>query len=192
MHTDVTWKLSGLPKSSIIGIGTSVETARFRCMLADKLEISPSQVEGSWVVGEQNKNFPLWSTVSFLGVKLHDLNANAGDIESDQENWTQINKDMEKSKNQIIKSKQNCNYAIALCCCDLITAVLNDKSEFKTVSVMVKEFYGIDKEVFLSIPCMISRAGVGDCLNLKLNDQDLKKLRNSANIIDEIQMGINF
>lgn len=161
-------------------------------MLASKLEISSSQVEGSWVVGEQKKNFPLWSTVSFLGVKLHDLNANAGDIEGDQENWTQICKDMEMSKNQIDKNKQNCNYAIALCCCDLITAILDDKSEVKTVSVMVKELYGIDKEVFLSIPCMISSAGVGDCLNLKLNDQDLKKLRNSANIIDEIQMGINF
>lgn len=192
MNIDVTWKLSGLPKASIIGIGTSVETARFRCMIANKLEISPSQVEGGWIIGEQNKNFPLWSSVSFLGVKLHDLNANAGDIENDQENWIQICKEMEKSKNHVVNIKQNCNYAIALCCCDLITAMLNDKKEVKTVSVMVKELYGIDKEVFLSIPCMLGSAGVRDCLNLKLNDQDLKKLRNSANIIDVIQMGINF
>lgn len=161
-------------------------------MIANKLEISPSHVEGSWIVGEQNKNFPLWASVSFLGVKLNDLNANAGDIERDQENWMQICKEMEKSKNLIVKNKQNCDYAIALCCCDLITSILNDKNEIKTVSVMVKELFGIDKEVFLSTPCMLSSAGVGDYLNLKLNDKELKALRNSANIIDEIQMGINF
>lgn len=192
LSTDVTWKLSGLPKSSIIGIGTSLETARFRSLVANKVDVALTQVQGCWVVGEQMKNFPVWSSVNFLGVKLHDINSNAGVSEGDHENWNQICKEMEKSKNQISKVKSNSTWAVALCCADLVKAILCNTNEIKTVSVMIKDHFSIDKEVFLSLPCALNSGGVGNFWNIKLSEEELKRLRNSSCIIDEIQKGINF
>jgi L-lactate dehydrogenase len=154
--------------------------------------VASTQIQGCWIVGEQLKNFPVWSSVCFVGMKLHDVNANAGVSEGDNENFSQICKDMEKSKNQIVRVKQNSTWAMALCCADLVKAILNNTNEVRTVSVMVKDHFGIDKEVFLSVPCALNSGGVGSFLNVKFNEQELKMLRNSSSVIDEVQKGINF
>lgn len=190
--TDVTWKLSGLPKSSIIGIGTCLETARFRSLIANKVDVAKTQIQGCWIVGEQLKNFPVWSSVCLAGIKLHDVNKTAGESEGDHEHFSHICKEMEKSKNHIHRFKQNSTWATALCCADLVKTILKDTNEVRTVAVMVKDHFGIDKEVFLSVPCALNSGGVGSFLNIKFNEQELKNLRSSSSIINEIQKGINF
>lgn len=47
----VTWKLSGLPVNQIIGSGTHLDSGRFRFMIADRLGLAPSSVNG-YIIGE--------------------------------------------------------------------------------------------------------------------------------------------
>lgn len=47
----LTWKISGLPASRIIGTGTHVDSARFRFLIADRLGIAPSSVHAT-IIGE--------------------------------------------------------------------------------------------------------------------------------------------
>lgn len=49
--TWVTWKLSGFPVSRVFGSGTTLDSSRFRFLLAQKLEIAPRSVHG-WIIGE--------------------------------------------------------------------------------------------------------------------------------------------
>lgn len=49
--TYVAWKLSGLPKNRVIGSGTNLDSARFRFLLSQKLNVAPTSCHG-WVVGE--------------------------------------------------------------------------------------------------------------------------------------------
>lgn len=49
--TYITWKLSGLPASRVIGSGTNLDSARFRYYIGEKLGISPSSCH-AWIVGE--------------------------------------------------------------------------------------------------------------------------------------------
>jgi len=49
--TWITWKLSGLPAHQIIGSGTHLDSARFRYLIADRLEIAPSSVQ-AYMIGE--------------------------------------------------------------------------------------------------------------------------------------------
>ena len=49
--THVAWKLSGLPKNRVIGSGTMLDSARFRFLLSEKLEISPQSCHG-YIIGE--------------------------------------------------------------------------------------------------------------------------------------------
>ena len=49
--TFVAWKLSGLPVHRIIGSGTNLDSARFRFLMGEKLQINPTSCHG-WVIGE--------------------------------------------------------------------------------------------------------------------------------------------
>lgn len=47
----MTWKLSGLPKERVFGSGTNLDSARFRFLLSEQLNIAPSSCHG-WIIGE--------------------------------------------------------------------------------------------------------------------------------------------
>lgn len=49
--TYVAWKLSGLPQNQVIGSGTNLDSARFRFLLSEKLNIAPTSCHG-WMIGE--------------------------------------------------------------------------------------------------------------------------------------------
>lgn len=49
--TYVAWKLSGLPKNRVIGSGTNLDSARFRFLLSQKLNVAPTSCHG-WIIGE--------------------------------------------------------------------------------------------------------------------------------------------
>lgn len=49
--TYVAWKLSGLPKNRVIGSGTNLDSARFRFLLSQRLNVAPTSCHG-WIIGE--------------------------------------------------------------------------------------------------------------------------------------------
>lgn len=49
--TYVAWKLSGLPKSRVLGSGTNLDSSRFRFLLSQRLHIAPTSCHG-WIIGE--------------------------------------------------------------------------------------------------------------------------------------------
>lgn len=49
--TYVAWKLSGFPRHRVIGSGTNLDSARFRHLMGEKLNIHPSSCHG-WIIGE--------------------------------------------------------------------------------------------------------------------------------------------
>lgn len=49
--TYVAWKLSGFPRHRVIGSGTNLDSARFRHLMGEKLNLHPSSCHG-WIIGE--------------------------------------------------------------------------------------------------------------------------------------------
>lgn len=49
--TYVAWKLSGLPKSRVIGSGTNLDSSRFRFLMSQRLSVAPTSCHG-WIIGE--------------------------------------------------------------------------------------------------------------------------------------------
>ncbi len=60
-----TWKFSGFPKERVIGSGTSLDSARFRQALAEKLDVDARSVH-AYIMGEHgDSEFAVWSHFSF-------------------------------------------------------------------------------------------------------------------------------
>ncbi len=65
-----TWKFSGFPKERVIGSGTSLDSARFRQALAEKIGIDARSVH-AYIMGEHgDSEFAVWSHANVAGVKL--------------------------------------------------------------------------------------------------------------------------
>ncbi|XP_030775820.1 L-lactate dehydrogenase B chain-like isoform X2 [Rhinopithecus roxellana] len=184
--TYVTWKLSGLPKHRVIGSGCNLDSARFRYLMAEKLGIHPSSCHG-WIWGEHgDSSVAVWSGVNVAGVSLQELNPEMG-TDNDSENWKEVHKMVVESAYEVIKLKGYTNWAIGLSVADLIESMLKNLSRIHPVSTMVKGMYGIENEVFLSLPCILNARGLTSVINQKLKDDEVVQLKKSPDTLWDIQ-----
>ncbi|KAK7865013.1 hypothetical protein R5R35_000037 [Gryllus longicercus] len=184
--TYVAWKLSGFPKHRVIGSGTNLDSSRFRVLMSQRLNVAPSSVHG-WIIGEHgDSSVPVWSGVNVAGVRLRELNPSLGAAE-DKENWAEVHKQVVQSAYEVIRLKGYTSWAIGLSVATLTEAVLRNGGQVHAVSTVVQGYHGIDKEVFLSLPCVLSESGVSHIVKQPLTDEETAQLKRSADIMHEVQ-----
>ncbi|PIK34979.1 putative L-lactate dehydrogenase isoform X3 [Apostichopus japonicus] len=188
--TYVTWKLSGLPRHRVIGSGTNLDTARFRFLIGEKLNIAPSSVHG-YIIGEHgDSSVPLWSSTSVAGVSLSALQPDLGK-KSDKVDWQQVQTDLVDVAYNIIKLKGYTSWAIGLSVSALTTTVLRNQNAVFAVSTLAKNYHGIEQEVFLSLPCVLMQHGVGSVIKQILSEDEKAQLQKSATTLWEIQKDLD-
>jgi L-lactate dehydrogenase len=181
----VAWKLSGFPKNRVIGVGTNLENSIFRNSLSTEFDIISNSMHG-WIIGEQGEaSFPVWSSVSIAGVNFQEINPEIG-LENDAENWSKIHQEAISNQEEVIKLKGYSSWGIGSVCASLAASILSCKREIKVVSTNIKGLYGIEKDIFMSLPCVLSCDGVSSIISIKLINEERKKLRASAYLLEEI------
>lgn len=175
------WKLSGFPKHRIIGVGNHLHSMMLRSQIASKLDVNVSAVN-ALVLGEQNEQ----------SIPVENVNVNGIDLQDCDGILMDTRRGVMKNFEEIHNLKGCVQWSIALCCTDIIKAIVNDSNEIKIVSTMIKGLFGVSKEVFMSVPCVINRSGVSAILDVKLNEHEEAKIRESAYLLDEIQKLVNY
>ncbi|XP_076286527.1 L-lactate dehydrogenase isoform X2 [Lasioglossum baleicum] len=189
--TYVAWKLSGLSKNRVIGSGTNLDSARFRFLLSQRLNLAPTSCHG-WIIGEHgDTSVPVWSGVNVAGVRLRDLNEDVG-TERDLEKWSELHKQVVDSAYEVIKLKGYTSWAIGLSVSHLASAILRNSNQVHAVSTLVTGYHGVDEEVFLSLPCTLGEGGVTFIVQQKLTDNELGLLSKSAKTMHEVQKDLKF
>ncbi|XP_066104279.1 L-lactate dehydrogenase A-like 6B isoform X2 [Saccopteryx bilineata] len=189
--TYVAWKLSEIPPNRVIGSGCNLDTARFRFLIGQKLGIHSESCHG-WVLGEHgDSSVPVWSGVNIAGVPLKDLNSDIG-TQKDPEQWKSVHQDVIASAYEIIKMKGYTNWAIGLSVADLAESILKNLRRVHPVSTIIKGLYGVNKEVFLSVPCILGENGITDLIKIKLTLDEEARLKKSAETLWEIQKNLKF
>eukprot|EP00744_Colponema_vietnamica_P001980 GILI01003192.1.p1 GENE.GILI01003192.1~~GILI01003192.1.p1 ORF type:complete len:344 (+),score=114.83 GILI01003192.1:545-1576(+) len=179
-----TWKLSGLPKERVIGSGTTLDSARFRQMVAHKLGVSASSVHG-YVLGEHgDSSFPAWSCMSVGGTLIKDVAPWVG-TEDDPEQWFDLARQVRAAAGEIIQLKGFTCWSIGICLNTLTDAILRDSGAIYPVSTLAQGQHGITAEAFVSLPCVLGRNGVQHVCQLRLNEQETKLLQDSAALLNQ-------
>jgi len=188
--TYVAWKMSGLPRHRVIGSGTMLDSSRFRFEISQRLNVSPSSVHG-YIIGEHgDSSVALWSSVNIAGTKLQEALPNIGQT-SDPENWEEVHKNVIAGAYEVIRLKGYTSWAIGLMVSTLCQAILRNQKTIYCLSTNVKGCHGIEEEVYLSLPVVVSEAGVLAVLNQNLDKTETAKLQESAKAIREVIDGIN-
>lgn len=189
--TYVAWKLSEFPQNRIIGSGCNLDTARFRFLIGQRLGIHSESCHG-WILGEHgDSSVPVWSGVNIAGVPLKNLNLDIG-TDKDPEQWKNVHKDVVASAYEIIKMKGYTSWAIGLSVADLTESILKNLRRVHPVSTRIKGLYGINEEVFLSVPCILGESGITDLIKVKLTPEEEAYLQKSAKTLWEIQKELKF
>ncbi|XP_070620599.1 ubiquitin-conjugating enzyme E2 variant 3 [Erythrolamprus reginae] len=170
--TYVSWKLSGFPKSRVIGIGCNLDSSRFQYIITNLLK-AQSRSKDNWIIGEQGVNkVAAWSSNAVI---------NPGDkLTNDQQVLT--NRAME-----ILKGKGQRSWSVSLSIADLTDTILNDKRKIHSISTTVKGVYNINSEVFLSMPCVLGISGVIEIMKPVEEDTVIEKLQTSAASVNDLQ-----
>ncbi|KAI5702011.1 hypothetical protein M8J75_015726 [Diaphorina citri] len=180
--TYVSWKLSGFPKNRVIGSGTNLDSMRFRVLLAQKLGLSPESEHG-------DSSVPVWSGVNVAGVNLRDVNPAIG-TEEDTEEFGKLHTDVVNSAYEIIRLKGYTSWAIGLSIASLTYTLLNNTNKIHAISTLIQGHHGIEEEVFLSLPCVMADNGVTHIVNQPLTQEEIEKLKKSAQAISETQSNL--
>jgi len=189
--TYVTWKLSGLPKERVFGSGTNLDSARFRFLLSERLKIATSSCHG-WIVGEHgDTSVAVWSGVNVAGVALQSINPEIGSDE-DKEGWqTEVHKQVIDSAYEIIRLKGYTSWAIGLSVATIVRSIMHNSRNVFALSTNVKGFHGIDKEVYLSLPCVLGATGLSHVVKQNLNEKEVEQLKSSAEQLYNVQKDLS-
>jgi L-lactate dehydrogenase len=102
--TQMVSKIAGIPSQRVIGSGTILDTARFRTLLAESLEVSPKSVH-AYVLGEHgDSEVLLWTNAMVGGVSLADCARQIG-REVSLETQTRIDDGVRRAAYRIIERK---------------------------------------------------------------------------------------
>ncbi|EZA51477.1 L-lactate dehydrogenase [Ooceraea biroi] len=185
----ITWKISGLPVHQVIGSGTHLDSARFRFLIADRLGIAPSSVQG-YIIGEHGDSMvPLWSGVNVAGVQFRDIIPNIG-LETDDERWYEIAKEVVKLGPVVRCLKGYSNTAIGLSAADIIMAILRNTQAIIPVSTLVQGHHDVCNEMFLSLPCAIGENGITQIIRMHMTEYEKKLFQASAGAVYNVQKDV--
>ncbi|EUB63882.1 L-lactate dehydrogenase B chain [Echinococcus granulosus] len=199
----IAWRLSGFEKNRVFGIGTALESAAFRVGISQKLNVSPSTIRAH-ILGEHGSHsVPIFSSVECGGVRLRSVYPTFG-TEKDTEGYNKIPEAINikfalpsnghcSGSNQFIKSmKNNSSWSIGLIACYACEAILNDANVIIPLSTHAKNLPGIDKDIFMSLPCIVNANGVRGVMFEDIEDEEKEKLYASAKELEELILSINW
>ncbi|XP_036606143.1 L-lactate dehydrogenase A chain-like [Trichosurus vulpecula] len=185
--TYVAWKLSGFPKNRVIGSGCNLDSAHFCYLIGERLGVHSSSCRG-WVLGEHgDASVPVWSGVNIAGVSLRNLHPSLG-TDADSENW----KDVAESAYEVIKLKGYTSWVIGLSVADLAESIMKNLRRVHPISTTIKGLYGINEDVFLSVPCILGQNGISDVVKVNLNPEEESRLKKSTDALWGIQKELQF
>ena len=180
-------KTSGIPEKRIIGTGTTLDTARLQAELARRFRISPKNIH-AYVYGEHgDSSFIPWSLAYIANNPINELKETAA--ENPLTDWDYDYDAMEEfvrtSGARVIQDKGATFYAIAISVCHICKCILTGAGTALTVSTMFHGEYGID-DVCLSTLSVVDRGGVRYRVPNRLTEEEVARLRHSADCLKDV------
>lgn len=162
-----------LPNNQVIGLGTQLDTIRFRSFIAREMQVPPTQVS-ALILGEHGDSMvPIWSSATVGGLPLDKYPAWTPNMAS------QIFTRTKGSGAEVIKKKGGAGFAVGIAIRDVIDSIALNQNRVLPVSSVQSGCYGI-QDVALSVPTVIGRGGVVDRMQIDLWPKEMQGLRNSG------------
>jgi L-lactate dehydrogenase len=179
----------GVPRSRVLGSGTTLDTARFRALLGRRLGVDAAHVH-AYVVGEHGDSEVLtWSIATVGGLPLADMAERHG-VPFDAGVRKEIDGAVRGAAYAIISGKGATYYGVGSALARIVDAVLGDQRSVLTVCTPEADVVGV-RDVTVSLPRLVGGAGVIETLPLVLPLEEERALASSAGVVREAIAGLD-
>jgi len=182
--TAVAQKLSGLPENRVIGSGTVLDTGRLKTRLSEHLGVDSRSIH-AFIIGEHgDSEIAAFSSANVSGIPLNDFCEMKGHFNHD-ESEKFIAEDVKNAAYEIIQRKRATYFGVAMAVKRICECIVRDEKSILPVSTMMHGEQGIEG-VVLSMPCVVGGDGIETQVPIKLDEDEAKRLKESADILKGI------
>lgn len=162
-----------VPKTQVLGLGTMLDTARFRSLIAEALSLAPTQVKGL-ILGEHGDSMlPIWSSATVGGLPLGGIKAVTPQF------MQQVFQRTQTSGAEVIRRKGGAGWAVGATIAEAVHAMVLDKKVILPVSTLQSGAYGI-RDICISVPTVVGREGWISHQEIELWPKERQGLQASA------------
>ncbi len=169
----------GLPWQRVLGLGTQLDTARFRGYLARALQVPASQVQ-AMILGEHGDSMvPIWSSATVAGLPIEQWPGFTPTVQRE------VFEETKTAGATLIKLKGGSGFAVGLAIREVVEALARDSRRVLPVSTLQQGPYGV-RDVCLSVPTVVGCGGARQQIELALTQKERVGIQQSARVLREI------
>ena len=168
-----------VPQEKVLGLGTGLDTCRFRSLLADHFDVSATDVK-ALILGEHGDSMvPILSSATVGGVPLASIPGYSAEAVQGVFDFTK------KSGAEVIRLKGGAGRAVGVSIKEVVEAIALDNEAVLPVSSWQKGALGIS-DISLSLPTKVGRAGVVKVLEPSVSLEEREALHKSAESLKSV------
>jgi malate dehydrogenase len=172
------YKTSRLPHTKVFGMAGILDTARYRAFLADELNCSPKDIQAILLGGHGDTMVPLPRYTTVSGIPVTEM--------IDNDKLAAIIERTKKGGGEIVNLLgTSAWYAPGAAAAQMVEAIIMDQKRIFPVCAWLQGEYGL-KDIYLGVPVKLGRNGVEKVIELKLNDDEMKLVKESAKAVKEV------
>lgn len=177
-------KMSHFPANRVIGSGTVLDSARFKYLLGEHLQVDSRSIH-AFIIGEHgDSEIATWSSANVSGIPIHKICEMRGFIDHDYET-NRIADEVKNSAYEIIEKKGATYYGIGMAVRRICEAIIRDEESVLPVSSLMTGQFGIEG-VCLSMPAIVGANGVDTLLPIPLDEKEQAALKDSAETLRKV------
>lgn len=173
------YRVSGFPKNRVIGMAGILDSARFRTLISQELDVSVENIHAFVLGGHGDTMVPLprYSTVS--GIPITDLLSS--------EKIDALVKRTANGGAEIVSLLKTGSafYAPSAAVTEMVEAIFKDKKKILPCAAFLEGEYGING-LFVGVPVKLGKNGIEEIIQIALQPEEEEALKNSAAAVKEL------
>lgn len=172
-------RVSGLPKSRVLGMAGVLDSARMRSFIATELNVPGSDVDAMVLGGHGDTMVPLSRYTTVKGKPVSELLS--------KERLDGIVKRTREGGAEIVGLLKTGSafYAPSASAVDMVEAIVKDQKRVLPCAVLCEGEYGL-KDVVVGVPVRLGRGGAEQVVEYELTAEEQAGLENSARAVREL------
>jgi malate dehydrogenase len=176
--TELALRVSGLPRTRVIGMAGVLDTARFRTFLAAELRVSVRSVEAYVLGGHGDSMVPLRGLTTVAGVPIGQM--------IPAERLEEIVQRTRDGGAEIVRHLKtgSAYYAPSAAAAQMVEAILLDRGQILPCAIRLEGEYGLEG-VVMGVPVKLTSAGAGEVIEVAMTEAERAELVRSAEAVRE-------
>ncbi len=176
--TYVAYEASGLVSERVLGMAGILDTARYRSFLAEKLNISPKDIQALLMGGHGDTMVPLPRFTTVSGIPVTQL--------IDEKDLNAIVERTKKGGGEIVGLMgTSAWYAPGAAAAQMVEAIMLDQNRIFPCCAWLTGQYGIDN-LYVGVPVKLGHGGIKEIIEVDLNQKEQQLLDESASAVRSV------